>query len=107
MPIHSGRARTAPPLHNRAPEQLVDAAALAFGGTSRATSPNGHRHGFLVRRRRRALVDVALGGHGGADALGDDAGDDHNALAPLVPRTDLVTDPDNVRGLDPHPVTRT
>ncbi len=86
------------------PEQLVDAAALALGRPTRATFADGHRDDRLAWRRRRAVVDVALGGHGGADPFADDLRGDHDAFASVLAEPDLVTGPDQVRGFDPCPV---
>lgn len=92
------------PLSRRPPEQPLNAAALAFGGPTRATIANSHRDDLLARRGRRALVAIALDGHGRADALGDDPRNDHDAFASLVAKPNLIADPDRVRGLHPHPI---
>jgi hypothetical protein len=88
----------------RPPEQFLDTAALALGRTARAAITNCHRDGLPAWRRWRALVDIALGGHGRTDALDNDPGDDHDTLASLVAQPYLVTDPDRMRRLDPCPV---
>ena len=81
-------------------EQLVDAAAFTLGRSARAAFADGHRDGCLAWRRRRAVVDVALGGHGRADSSADDLRDDHYAFASVVADPDLVASPDQVCGFD-------
>ena len=88
----------------RPPEQLVDAAALAFGRTARAAVPGRHRNSLLARRRWRAVVDVACGGNRCADALGDDLLDDHDAFTCFAAQPRLVPGPYGMHGLDPDPV---
>ena len=82
------------------PEQLVDAAAFTLGRPTRAAFADGYREDRLAWRRRRAVVDVALGGHGRADPFADDLRDDHDAFASVLAKPDLVTGPDQVRGFD-------
>jgi hypothetical protein len=93
---------------NRSPgrpaEQLLDTSALALGRAARAAVAGSHRHSLLARRRGRAVVDIAPGGNRGADTLGDDLLDDHDALASLVAQPYLITGPYGMSGLDPHPV---
>ena len=81
-------------------EQLVDAAAFTLGRPTRAAFADGYREDRLAWRRGRAVVDVALGGHGRADSSADDLRDDHYAFASVVADPDLVTGPDQVRGFD-------
>src|SRR6195256_181356 len=86
------------------PEQLLDTAALALGRTARAAIPGRHRNSLLGRRWGRAVVDVARGGDGCADALGDDLLDDHDAFTSFAAQPHLVPGPYGMRGLDPVPV---
>ena len=58
----------------RAPEQLVDTAALALGRTARATVPGRHPDSLLAGRRGRAVVDVARDDNRCADTSGDACG---------------------------------
>ena len=85
-------------------EQLVDAAAFTLGRPTRAAFADGYREDRLAWRRGRAVVDVALGGHGRADPFADDLRDDHDAFASVLAEPDLVTGPDQVRGFDACPV---
>src|ERR1035438_3235962 len=84
----------------RPPEQLVDTAALALGRTTRAAIAGRHRESLLAGRSGRAVVDIALGGHRCAGALGDDPLDDHDAFASFVAQPHLITGPYGMRGLD-------
>jgi len=52
----------------------------------------------------QAAVDVALGRHRCAGPLGDHPHDDHDAFASVLAQPHLITGPDRMRGLDPHPV---
>jgi hypothetical protein len=75
-------------------KQLVDAAAFTLSRPTRAAFADGHLDGCLAWWRGRAVVDVALGGHGRADSFADDLRDDHYAFASVVTDPDLVTSPD-------------
>jgi hypothetical protein len=68
----------------RPAEQLLDTSALALGRTARATVAGSHRDSLLAGRKGRAVVDIAPGGNGCADTLGDDPLDDHPAWYTLV-----------------------
>ena len=88
----------------RPAEQPLDGAAVALGRAARAAVADGHRHDRLARRRGRAVVGVARGGAGGTDPLADHPDHGHDALAALLAEPHLIAGPDQVRGLDPHPV---
>src|SRR5271170_5038891 len=98
------RLRTRNHSPGRPAEQLLDTSALALGRTARAAVAGSHHHSLLARRRGRAVVDIAPGGNRGADTLGDDLLDDHDALASLVVQPHFITGPYGMGGLDPHPV---
>ena len=86
----------------RTPEQFVDTAAFALGRTACAAVASSHRDDLLAGRRRRAIVDIALGGSRGAGPLGDHPHDDHDAFAAVLAQPHLITGPDRMRGLDPQ-----
>jgi hypothetical protein len=97
-------ARQEPGSAGRAPEQLLDTAAIALGRTARAAVPGSHRDSLLAGRRRRAVVDVARRGDCRADTLGNDLLDDHDAFTFLAAQPHLITGPHGMRRLDPDPV---
>jgi len=88
----------------RTPEQFVDTAAFALGRPARTPVTSSHRDRLLARRRGRTVVDEALGGHRCASPLGDHPDDDHDPFASVLAQPHLITGPDRMRGLDPHPV---
>src|SRR5262249_10196805 len=89
---------------SRPPEQLLDTSALALGRTASAAVPGSHRASLLAGRRRRAVVDVARGGHGCADTLGDNLLGDRAPFTSFVAQPPLITGPYGMRGLDAEPV---
>src|SRR5450755_217208 len=88
----------------RPPEQALGTAAVALGRTARATVPGRCCGLLLTGRRGRAVVDVALGGHGSAGPFGDDPRDLYDALPPFLAQTHLIAGPHRVRGFDAYPV---
>jgi hypothetical protein len=103
-PIRTAACEAARCSGGRAPEQFVDTAAFALGRPARTSVASGHRDRLLARRRGRTVVGVALGGHRCAGPLGDHPHDDHDTFASVLAEPHLITGPDRMRGLDPHPV---
>ena len=50
------------------------------------------------------MVDLALSSHRCSGPVGDHPHDDQDAFAPVLAHPHLITGPDRMRGLDPHPV---
>ena len=49
------------------------------------------------------MVDSALSRHRCSGPVGDHPHDDQDAFAPVLAHPHLITGPDRMRGLDPHP----